>query len=34
MCKDDKCELCDEGVVEDFVHFLLLCGELVGDRER
>ena len=22
MCKDGKCELCDEGVVED-VHFLL-----------
>ena len=31
MCKDGKCELCDKGVVED-VHFLLQCGEFVGDR--
>ena len=33
MCKDGKCELCDEGVVED-VHFLLHCREFAGDRER
>ena len=29
MCKDGKCELCDEGVVEDTVHFLLNCGEFL-----
>ena len=34
MCKDGKCELCDEGVVEDVVHFLLHCGEFVGDEEN
>ena len=33
MCKDGKCELCDEGVVED-VHFLLHCGEFAGGRGR
>ena len=33
MCKDDKCELYDEGVV-DVVHFLLHCGEFAGDRGR
>ena len=37
-CKDGKCELCDEGcdegVVKDIVHFLLHCGEFVGDRGR
>ena len=32
--KDGKCELCDEGVVEDIVHFLLYCGEFVCDRGR
>ena len=32
--KDGKCELCDEGVVEDIVHFLLHCGEFVGVRGR
>ena len=32
MCKDGKCEPCYEGVVEDIVHFLLHCGEFVGDR--
>ena len=26
-CGDGRCELCDEGVVEDTVHFLLQCGE-------
>ena len=34
MCQDGKCELCDEGVVEDIVHFLLHCGEFVGNRGR
>ncbi len=34
MCKDDKCELCDEGVVEDIVHFLLHCEYFVGNRGR
>ena len=33
MCKDDKCEVCDKGVVED-VHFLLHCGEFAGGRGR
>ena len=32
MCKDGKCELCDEGVMDD-MHFLLHCG-VVGDRGR
>ena len=26
MCKDGKCELCDDGIVEVIVHFLLHCG--------
>ena len=30
---DGKCELCDGGVVEN-VHFLLHCGDFVGDRRR
>ena len=34
MCKDGKCEQCDDGVVEDIVHFLLHCGEFVGDKGR
>ena len=34
MCKDGKYELCDEGVVEDVAHFLLHCGEFVGDQGR
>ena len=34
MSKDDKCELRDEGAVEDIVHFLLHCGEFVVDRGR
>ena len=33
MCKDGKCEICDEGVEED-VHFLLHCGEFAGDIRR
>ena len=33
MCKDGKCELCDECVVEDG-HFLLHSGEFVGNRGR
>ena len=33
ICKDDKCELCDEGVMED-MHFLLHCGEFASDRGR
>ena len=28
MCRDGKCERCDEGIVEDIVHFLY-CGEFV-----
>ena len=28
MCKDGS-DLCDEGVVDDIVHFLLHCGEFV-----
>ena len=32
--KDGGCELCDVGVVKDIVHFLLHCGEFVGDRQR
>ena len=32
MCKDGKCELCDEGVVENIGHFLLHCGVFAGDR--
>ena len=31
-CKDSKWELFDESVLEDIVHFLLHCGEYVGDR--
>ena len=34
ICKDGKCEVCDDGVVKDIVHFLLHCGEFVGDRGR
>ena len=35
VCKDGKCELCDKGVVEDIMNFLLHCGErVVGDRGR
>ena len=34
MRKDGKCELCDEGVAEDIVHFLLYCGKFVGDIGR
>ena len=30
VCKDSKCELCDDGIVEDIVHFLLHCGKFVG----
>ena len=33
MCKDGKCELYDEGIVE-HVHFLLHCGDFVGDKGR
>ena len=32
LCQDGKCELRNEGFVEDFMHFLLHCGEFVGDR--
>ena len=32
MCKDDKCELCDECVVED-VHFLLNVWSLVIEED-
>ena len=34
MRQGGKCESCDEGVVEDIVHFLLHCGEFAGDRGR
>ncbi len=33
MCKDGKCELCDDGVVDD-VHFLSHCREFASDRGR
>ena len=26
MCQDGRCELCDEGTMEDIVHLLLHCG--------
>ena len=34
MFKDGKCELCNKGVIEDIVHFLLYCGEFVDYRGR
>ena len=34
MFKDGKCELCDEGVVEDVVHFLLHCRKFAVDSGR
>ena len=34
MCKDGKCELCHEGVVENIVHFLLHCGYFVCNKGR
>ena len=32
MCIDDRCVLCDSGVVEDLVHFLSVCEEFREDR--
>ena len=32
LCGDDRCVLCDEGLVEDIAHFLVECKEFEEGR--